>query len=86
MAEHTPAVETSKELIFDTLINVKESLVGVINEFIFAFTPENPVAFVFIISVLLGITITRWKKESKTYGVVAILLIFFSLRFLKIGG
>ena len=86
MTNHIPVSEQLKDLSFDTLNNIKESIVGFINEIINSIAPSYQVEFVFLISVFIGILVTRWKKENKTFGAIAILLIFFSLRFLQIGG
>jgi len=84
MAE-IPVTEQLKDLGLDTLINIKESIVNIINSFINGFAPNNPVEFVFIISVFIGIALKRWKKESWTYFIVSTLMVYWSLRFLGVG-
>ena len=73
--------------IKEGLVSFKDSIIGFINQMISSIASGFEVEFVFLISVILGIVITRWQKPKKIYlyGSIVNLLIFFSLRFLQIG-
>jgi len=85
MVEHIPVTEQFKDLVFDTILNIKDALVGFINEILGTIAPNFSVELVFVIAVLLGIVIKRWKKLNTTETILISLLIFFSLRFLGVG-
>jgi len=85
MANHVPVTEQLKDLSLGTATNIKDSIVGLINKIINSFASTYTVEFVFIISVLIAITIKRWKKLNLTETSVITLLIFFALRFLGVG-
>ena len=71
--------------VFDSLILIKDKIIDGINIIIFGFSSEHPVVAVFLISILLGIGIARWKKLKWWEGVIIVILIFFSLRFVGVG-
>lgn len=71
----------------DTAKNIGSKIIEFMNEIINGFTTNFQVEFVFGIAVVLGIIIKRWQKwKGWIATIITILLIFFSLRFLGVGG
>ena len=68
----------------ETLVIIKDRLVEGINSMINGFSSENPIVVVILISILIGVGIKRWKKLEWSEAIIAMLLIFMSLRFLGI--
>lgn len=76
--------EQLKDLSLDTVINIKDNIIGFINELISGIAPVHPTWFVFTISVLIGIVVKRWQKWDWIPTIFTILLIYFSLRWIGI--
>lgn len=73
------------ESLKNGLISFKDGIIGAINEIL----PENyEVHFVFFISFVIAVIITRWQepKRKYLYGAVVTLLIYGFLRFAGVGG
>jgi len=78
--------EQLKDLGLDTLVNIWSNIVGVINEILNGIAPNFSVQLVFLISVMIGAVLKKNYKQDWTFMIITSLLIFFSLRFLQIGG
>ena len=72
--------------IFSFLVDFKDSIIEGINGIVFLIAPDHPSYFVFFVSVIIAVLITRWKKENFYFGAVATFLIFSTLRFMGVGG
>ena len=82
----TPTDEIT-ESVKEGLTSFKDGIVGFINEVIDSIAPNYNTEFVFVISVVIAILITRWQEPKKKYifGAITALLIFFSLQFIGVG-
>ena len=71
----------------DGFIGLKDGIINFINNIINGIAPNYKIQFVFLISLIIGIIITRWQNPKKKYlyGTVVTFLIFMSLRFIGIG-
>jgi len=80
----SPTNEIS-ESIKEGFISFKDGIISFINQLI----PKGiEVQFVFFISIIIAIIVTRWQKPNRPYiyGTVGALLLFMSFRFLGVGG
>jgi len=86
MAEPVTKQLADFELI-QFFLELQNRIIAGVNEILTNIAGENTIILVFIISVMLGIIITRWNEAKRPYifGSVVILLVFMSLRFLGIG-
>ncbi len=80
------ATNQISESIKEGLVNFKDGIIGFINQMIEGFVPDFKVEFVFVISVLIAIIITRWQNPERKvlYGTIVTLLVYSTLRFLGI--
>ena len=82
----TPTNEITDSLK-DGFIGLKDGIIGFINNIITSIAPDYKIQFVFLISLIIGIIITRWQnpKRKYLYGFVVTLVIFGFLRWIGIG-
>lgn len=71
--------------LFESIILVKDMIIGGINAIIHGFSSDNPVAIVALLSILIGIGIKRWKKMKWLEAIIMTILIYGFLRFAGIG-
>ena len=74
------------ESVKEGLTSFKDGIIGFINQIIGSIASGYEVEFVFLISVIIAILVTRWQNPEKKYifGAITALLIFMSLRFIGI--
>lgn len=72
--------------LMDVLLNLKQSIVSAINSIINNIAGSYNVEFVFFLSLIMGIIITRWNNPKRKYlfGAIATLLIYATLRWIGI--
>lgn len=78
--------QLSRLNIFESIILIKDRIVEGINSIINGFSSGNPIAVVFLISILIGIGVKRWKKLKWAEGIVIMILVFGTIRWIGIGG
>jgi len=72
--------------VFESLILLKDKIIDGINSIISGISAENPIAIVVLISILIGIGIKRWKKLELWEGIIMMVLVYATFRWLNIGG
>ena len=82
----TPTNEIT-ESVKEGLVSFKDGILGFINQIVGSIASGYEVEFVFVISVIIAILVTRWQNPEKKYifGAVVTLLVFSTLRFMGVG-